>query len=50
MEKYGTDLSDLPVDRDQEEEIRKLSMEKKASYATPKNKQEAQDLIEKLRD
>ncbi len=46
MEKYGTDLSQLPVDDDQLRQIKKLAGDK--PFKMPKNKEEAEELIEKL--
>jgi hypothetical protein len=45
MEKYGTDLEELPVDDDQIREIKKLAGD---NYKMPKNKKEAEEIIEKL--
>lgn len=46
FEKYGVDMSELPVTDDQVRQIRDLS--KGASFNMPKNRQEADALIEKL--
>lgn len=46
MEKYGVDMSNLPVTDDQIRHISVLS--KGASYEMPKNRKDADDLIEKL--
>lgn len=48
MEKYGCDLSQLPVDKDQKEIIEKLAGDKK-EVKKPKNKKEAEELIEELK-
>ena len=51
MEKYGTDLSELPVDDDQTKQIEALVKKKKDAriiYVVPKNKKEAAELIEIL--
>lgn len=46
LEKYGVDMSELPVTDDQLRQIRDLS--KGASVDIPRNRQEADQLIEKL--
>jgi len=46
IEKYGTDLSELPVDDDQLRIIKKLAEKTGAPYVVPKNKKEAEEVIE----
>jgi hypothetical protein len=48
MEKYGVDMSDLPATDDQIRQLRKLCKEANVDFKLPKNRQEAQDLIEKI--
>lgn len=48
MEKYGVDLSNLPPDDDQLREIKKLSKEAGVDFVMPKNKEDADYIIEKL--
>ena len=45
MEKYGVDMSQLPVTDDQIRELNALASE---GYEMPKNRKEADELIEKL--
>ena len=46
MEKYGVDMSNLPVTDDQLRKIKTLAGDQKV--AIPKNREEADELIEKL--
>jgi len=46
VEKYGTDLSQLPITDDQIRIINKLAGDR--DITMPKNRQEADELIEKL--
>jgi len=48
MEKYGTDFSNLPVTDDQLRTINGLSKIAGTVYEMPKNREQAEDLIEKL--
>jgi hypothetical protein len=48
MEKYGVDMSELPVLDDQLRKIKALAGDKHASIDMPKNRKEADELIEKL--
>jgi hypothetical protein len=48
MEKYGVDMSNLPVTDDQLREIRKLCKEANVDFEMPKNRKHADELIEKL--
>jgi uncharacterized coiled-coil DUF342 family protein len=49
MEKYGTDLSNLPVDDDQIREIKKYAEMEKEAFVMPKNKKEAEEILEKFK-
>ena len=46
MEKYGVDMSNLPMTDEQIRIIRELS--KVASFEAPKNRKDAESIIEKL--
>lgn len=46
FEKYGVDMSELPVTDDQIRQINALK--KSASFEMPKNRQAADEMIEKL--
>jgi ribosomal protein L1 len=48
MEKYGVDLAELPVTDDQMRTIGKLAKIAGTRPAMPKNRKEADELIEKL--
>jgi hypothetical protein len=48
MEKYGVDMSELPVTDDQLRQIKTLAKDKYASMEMPSNRKEADQLIEKL--
>lgn len=48
MEKYAVDMSELPVTDDQIRDLRKLCKEANVDYKMPANRQEADELIEKL--
>lgn len=48
MEKYGTDMSTLPVTDDQLRQIKILSKNAGVEYKVPRNRQEADEIIEKL--
>lgn len=48
MEKYGVDMSDLPVEDDQIRTLKKLCSESNQDFRMPKNRDEADKMIEKL--
>lgn len=48
MEKYGVDMETLPPTDDQLREIKKLCKQASCSFIMPKNRDEANDIIEKL--
>lgn len=48
MEKYGTDLSTLPVTDDQIKTLNKLAKIAGTTYKMPENREEADDLIMEL--
>ena len=48
MEKYGCDMSELPITDDQIREIGKLCKKANIEVNMPTNREDASDLIEKL--
>ena len=48
MEKYGTDFRELPVTDDQVRTLNQLTKTAGTTYEMPKNREEADQLIEKL--
>jgi hypothetical protein len=48
MEKYGVDMKNLPPTDDQLRKIKKLSQDANHDFCMPKNRDEADDMIEKL--
>jgi uncharacterized coiled-coil DUF342 family protein len=49
MEKYGTDLNNLPVDDGQIRELKKYAEVEKTAFVMPKNKKEAEEILEKFK-
>ena len=50
MEKYGVDMSNLPVEDAQIKMIKELSKEASVKFEMPKNRKEADKIIERMMD
>lgn len=48
MEKYGVSMEELPPTDEQLKLLSAMLLHKSAIYSAPKNRQEAEDMIEKL--